>query len=218
MNDAGIVRNRAKIEGAVNSAKGYLKIMEEGAGLLEIPVGLRRRQAEGQQVQDHRQRAGLDAALDQDVEGTGGARLQVRRSDHRLRLHAGHRHGQRPSGHLLLPRDLQPENCASRASRQNDGAKTVRRIVHPRLAADAVGTTARSARPLAARYRDRRHRPRPGARRALERPDQRRAYLLGGAAHAAGRSRAARADAARRSSASGSPRCCTMRRNMSSAT
>lgn len=30
MNDAGIVRNRAKIEGAVNSAKAYLKIMEEG--------------------------------------------------------------------------------------------------------------------------------------------------------------------------------------------
>ena len=32
MNDAGIVRNRAKIEGAVNSAKAYLKIMEEGPG------------------------------------------------------------------------------------------------------------------------------------------------------------------------------------------
>ena len=30
MNDAGIVRNRAKIEGTVNSAKAYLKIMEEG--------------------------------------------------------------------------------------------------------------------------------------------------------------------------------------------
>ena len=30
MNDAGIVRNRAKIEGAVNSAKAYLKIMDEG--------------------------------------------------------------------------------------------------------------------------------------------------------------------------------------------
>jgi DNA-3-methyladenine glycosylase I len=29
MNDAGIVRNRAKIEGAVNSAKSYLKIMED---------------------------------------------------------------------------------------------------------------------------------------------------------------------------------------------
>jgi len=32
MNDAGIVRNRAKIEGTVNSAKSYLKIMEEGPG------------------------------------------------------------------------------------------------------------------------------------------------------------------------------------------
>ncbi|CAN5445623.1 DNA-3-methyladenine glycosylase I [soil metagenome] len=32
MNDAGIVRNRAKIVGTVNSAKSYLKIMEEGAG------------------------------------------------------------------------------------------------------------------------------------------------------------------------------------------
>ncbi len=32
MNDAGIVRNRAKIEGAVASAKSYLKIMEDGPG------------------------------------------------------------------------------------------------------------------------------------------------------------------------------------------
>ena len=32
MNDVGIVRNRSKIEGAINSAKGYLKIMEDGAG------------------------------------------------------------------------------------------------------------------------------------------------------------------------------------------
>ncbi|ABA05958.1 DNA-3-methyladenine glycosylase I [Nitrobacter winogradskyi Nb-255] len=32
MNDAGIVRNRAKIEGAVTSAKSYLAIMERGPG------------------------------------------------------------------------------------------------------------------------------------------------------------------------------------------
>jgi len=32
MNDAGIVRNRAKIEGAIASAKSYLKIMDEGPG------------------------------------------------------------------------------------------------------------------------------------------------------------------------------------------
>jgi DNA-3-methyladenine glycosylase I len=32
MNDAGIVRNRAKIEGAIRSARGYLDIMEKGPG------------------------------------------------------------------------------------------------------------------------------------------------------------------------------------------
>lgn len=36
MNDAGIVRNRAKIEGAVNSAKAYLRIMEEGPGFSKL--------------------------------------------------------------------------------------------------------------------------------------------------------------------------------------
>jgi DNA-3-methyladenine glycosylase I len=32
MNDAGIVRNRAKIEGAINSARSWLEIMEKGPG------------------------------------------------------------------------------------------------------------------------------------------------------------------------------------------
>src|SRR3954471_22955202 len=32
MQDAGIVRNRAKIEGAVLSARAWLKVMEKGAG------------------------------------------------------------------------------------------------------------------------------------------------------------------------------------------
>src|SRR5712692_5342421 len=91
-----------------------------------------------------------------------------------------------------------PENIASRASKSNDGRKIVRsRNVAPRLAADVVGAAARSPGPLAARRRDRRYRPRPGAGRALERPDQRRAYFFGGAAHAFGRGRDARADAAR---------------------
>ena len=36
MNDAGIVRNRAKIEGAVASARAYLKIMESGPGFSKL--------------------------------------------------------------------------------------------------------------------------------------------------------------------------------------
>src|SRR5204862_1319272 len=36
MNDAGIVRNRAKVEGTIASAKAYLKIMEEGPGFSKL--------------------------------------------------------------------------------------------------------------------------------------------------------------------------------------
>ena len=36
MQDAGIVRNRAKIEGAVSSARAYLKIMESGPGFSNL--------------------------------------------------------------------------------------------------------------------------------------------------------------------------------------
>ena len=48
MNDAGIVRNRAKIEGAIDSARGYLDIMEKGPGFSAPAVAFRRRQAQGQ--------------------------------------------------------------------------------------------------------------------------------------------------------------------------
>jgi DNA-3-methyladenine glycosylase I len=36
MNDAGIVRNRAKIEGAILSARAYLAIMEKGPGFSAV--------------------------------------------------------------------------------------------------------------------------------------------------------------------------------------
>jgi DNA-3-methyladenine glycosylase I len=36
MNDAGIVRNRAKIEGAVASARSYLKVMDQGPGFSKL--------------------------------------------------------------------------------------------------------------------------------------------------------------------------------------
>jgi len=36
MQDAGIVRNRAKIEGTVSSARAYLKIMEDGPGFSKL--------------------------------------------------------------------------------------------------------------------------------------------------------------------------------------
>jgi hypothetical protein len=95
MQDAGIVRNRSKIEGAVRSARAWLDIMDK--------VGLRRRSTKSQSLQISRPSAGGDRNLARDLQGTGAARLQILRADHRLRLHAGGRHGQRSPGHLLSP-------------------------------------------------------------------------------------------------------------------
>ena len=100
MQDAGIVRNRAKIEGTVLSARAWLEAMEKGPRLLEAAVGFRRRQAESEPLPHHAAGSGGNRDITRDVEGTGAARLQVLRTDDRLRLHAGGRHGQRPSGHL----------------------------------------------------------------------------------------------------------------------
>ena len=56
MQDAGIVRNRMKIEGAVLSARAWLDVMEKGPGFSRAAVGLPRRQAEGQPLPLHRRR------------------------------------------------------------------------------------------------------------------------------------------------------------------
>src|SRR6266436_1153217 len=68
MNDAGIVRNRAKIKGAIVSARGYLDIMEKGRGFSVLLWGF--------------------------VDGEPQVNC--------LRLHAGGRNGERPSGDLSL--------------------------------------------------------------------------------------------------------------------
>ena len=111
MNDAGIVRNRAKIEGTVNSAKSYLKIMEEGPGFSKFLWDF----VDGKpKVNNFKTTASVPAAhaaVHQDVEGTGRARIQVRRPDHRLCLHAGDRHGQRSSGDVPLPRYLRGQEA-----------------------------------------------------------------------------------------------------------
>ena len=99
-----------------------------------------------------------------------GARDHSRRGDGRDAERS--RPGRASTGRDRLP----AEDCSDCASSPS-----------PRLAADAVRAAARPPRPLAARRRDRRHRPWPGAGRALERADDRRPCLLGRPAHAARR-------------------------------
>jgi len=54
MNDAGIVRNRAKIEGTILSARGYLDIMEKGPGFSALLWGF----VDGEPQVNHRRSMG----------------------------------------------------------------------------------------------------------------------------------------------------------------
>ena len=106
MQDEGIVRNRMKIEGTVASARAWLQMMEQGAGFAAYLWGF----VDGKPIVN-RYRAmteipaetELSRAISKDLKVT---RLQVLRSDDRLCLHAGDRHGQRSPDKLLPSRGL----------------------------------------------------------------------------------------------------------------
>src|SRR5262249_31435968 len=78
----------------------------ERAGLLAAPLGVRWRQAQGQPFPLDLAGAVGDGGIARDVQRAGAARLLVRRAQHRLCLHAGDRHGQRPPGELPSARAL----------------------------------------------------------------------------------------------------------------
>ena len=64
--------------------------------------------------------------VDADLQGAVLARLQIRRPDHRLRLHAGDRHGQRPSRRLPLSRELRQAAAQAAPQGQMTAKKTAR--------------------------------------------------------------------------------------------
>ncbi len=74
MNDAGIVRNRAKIEGTIASARGYLDIMEKGPGFSALLWGF----VDGEPQVNHRRSIAevpaetpLSRALSKELSGRG---------------------------------------------------------------------------------------------------------------------------------------------------
>ena len=104
MQDAGIVRNRAKIEGTVLSARAWLEIMEKGPGFSELLWDFVDGKPKVNRFKTDAAGAGGNRDIAGDVQGAGAARLQILRTDHRLRVHAGRRHGQRSSDRMLPPR------------------------------------------------------------------------------------------------------------------
>ena len=76
MQDAGIIRNRMKIDGAVSSARAWLDMQEKGPGFSALSVGFHRRRAAGLPPPHHQGHSGGDAAVAEDFQGSEGARLQ----------------------------------------------------------------------------------------------------------------------------------------------
>ena len=106
MADAGIVRNRAKIEGAIASARAWLALEEQRRVLARFCGTSSTAGRSQNRLAAPRRRPGRDAVSLGALEGAEGARLPLRRSDHRLCLHAGGRDGQRSPRRLLSPRRL----------------------------------------------------------------------------------------------------------------
>ena len=100
MADPGIVRNRAKIEATQALARIYIDLMAKDGFARHLWSFV-----DGRPIQPAR--ASLadipveSAEFAGDGQGPARARRQLRRPDHRLRLHAGDRHGQRPPRRLL---------------------------------------------------------------------------------------------------------------------
>jgi DNA-3-methyladenine glycosylase I len=96
--DDGIVRNRLKIRAAVQNAQAFLAVQKEFGSFDRYVwqfVG-------GQPLNSRLKRSRPYRAFRRPEQGSAQARLQIRRLHHLLRLHAGHRDGERPPGQLLL--------------------------------------------------------------------------------------------------------------------
>ena len=94
MQDAGIVRNRAKIEGTVLSARAWLEAMEKGPGFSALLWDIAGGKPKQNRFRSIKSGAGGNRGIAQNVEGAGAARIQILRPDHRLCLHASGRYGQ----------------------------------------------------------------------------------------------------------------------------
>ncbi len=123
MADAGIVRNRAKIEATIANARATVALHEDGGTLRELiwepPAGAPRRAAA-----DVRRRALADTRDRRARQGAQAPRIPLRRPDDALRADAGDRRRRRPSRGLPRAR-RRGDGQKFRASRDDAGAPDV---------------------------------------------------------------------------------------------
>jgi DNA-3-methyladenine glycosylase I len=89
LSDPGIVRNRLKVNAAITNARAYLRLLEEGGSLSSLLWDADRESHCGAG-----RPAGAHRAFRPHFQGSLQARLQVRRVDDHLCVHAGDRDGE----------------------------------------------------------------------------------------------------------------------------
>ena len=154
LGDAGIVRNRLKIEATIANACAVRAAVPEGLDELLWSFA----------PAEHPRPATL-ADVARDVpgvvgagQGTEAARLPLRRPDHGLRDHAGHRHGRRPRRHLLAAATLPGRGgqAAVGVSGPGTSASAWRRTPPSRCGGPRCGPSHSAARPPSPKHpRDR---------------------------------------------------------------
>ena len=220
MADAGIVRNRLKIEATIDNAKALPEAARSARALQTFLWDfLDGRPAASTGTRSFKRHPGRDAELSKaHLQGAEGGRLPLRRPDDGLCLHAVDRHGQRSSRRAAIGTAAAP-SCSDGSRRRVQRKRDDRRR-RPRAAPSRrtrawqrmlSGRRLDLLEPVARRHRDRGHRSRACPRRALERPDGRRARLLGRPARAAGGGDRHRHATRTGRAAGGWRRCCTMR-------
>ncbi len=103
MTDAGIVRNRLKIESAISNAGAFGRVQDAFGSFDRLPVALCRRDAAAARLPGPGPSPCPHGGVRYSVEGPPAPGVPVRRDDDLLRVHAGHGTGQRPRGRLLSP-------------------------------------------------------------------------------------------------------------------
>jgi DNA-3-methyladenine glycosylase I len=103
LGNAGIVRNRLKIESAVENARHTLAVQKEFGSLDAYLWQFVDRQADSQRLEELEGVSGNEPAVRRDEQRHAQTRFPIRGFHHLLRLHAGGRHGQRPRSRLLPP-------------------------------------------------------------------------------------------------------------------
>ncbi len=103
LGDAGIVRNRQKIEAAIGNARAALAVIEARGSLASLFWEFRP-ERRGPAPRSLADLAARDAGVARPGARAQTSRLSLRRPDDRLRSHAGDRHRRRPPRGLLRAR------------------------------------------------------------------------------------------------------------------